>query len=39
MPTPQPPSDPPLWKVIVAFAAIYLIWGSTIIPLRIEVGG
>ena len=37
MPTPEPPADPPRWKVIVAFAAIYLIWGSTYLAIRFAI--
>ena len=37
MPTPEPPADPPRWKVIVAFAAIYLIWGSMYLAIRFAI--
>ncbi len=37
MRTPHPPEFPPTWKVIVAFAAIYLIWGSTYLAIRFAI--
>ena len=33
----HPPEFPPAWKVIVAFAAIYLIWGSTYLAIRFAI--
>ena len=29
---------PPLWLTLLAFAAIYLIWGSTYFAIRVGVG-
>ena len=37
MRTLHPPEFPPTWKVIVAFAAIYLIWGSTYLAIRFAI--
>jgi drug/metabolite transporter (DMT)-like permease len=37
MRTPHTPADPALWKLIVAFAAIYLIWGSTYLAIRFAI--
>jgi drug/metabolite transporter (DMT)-like permease len=37
MRTPHTSADPPLWGVIVAFAAIYLIWGSTYLAIRFAI--
>ena len=37
MRTLQPSEFPPTWKVIVAFAAIYLIWGSTYLAIRFAI--
>ncbi len=31
------PTSPPPWQVIVAFAAIYLIWGSTYLAIRFAI--
>ena len=33
----HPPNHPPLWKVVLAFAAIYLIWGSTYLAIRFAI--
>jgi drug/metabolite transporter (DMT)-like permease len=33
---PEPPK-PPTWKVVAAFAAVYLIWGSTYLAIRFAV--
>jgi drug/metabolite transporter (DMT)-like permease len=33
----QTTSKPPAWKVMVAFAIIYLVWGSTFLAIRIGV--
>ncbi|HLX96070.1 MAG TPA: EamA family transporter [Verrucomicrobiae bacterium] len=32
------PSTPPVWGVIAAFAAVYVIWGSTYLGIRYAVG-
>ena len=37
MRTPHTPADPALWKLIVAFAAIYLIWGSMYLAIRFAI--
>ena len=37
MRTSHPSAPPPPWKVIVAFAAIYLIWGSTYLAIRFAI--
>ncbi len=37
MPTVHPPSQPPLWKLLVAFAAIYFIWGSSYLAIRFAI--
>ena len=37
MRTPHTPADPARWKLIVAFAAIYLIWGSTYLAIRFAI--
>ena len=31
------PAKPPRWRVVTAFAAVYLIWGSTYLAIRIAV--
>lgn len=31
------PSRPPRWKILAAFATIYLVWGSTFLAIRIGV--
>ncbi len=31
------PAKPPRWRVITAFAAVYLIWGSTYLAIRLAV--
>ena len=31
------PSRPPLWQILLAFSAIYFIWGSTFLAIRIGV--
>jgi drug/metabolite transporter (DMT)-like permease len=33
----QTTSKPPLWQILLAFAAIYIIWGSTFLAIRIGV--
>jgi len=33
----QPPLPPPRWKILLAFAIIYLVWGSTFLAIRIGV--
>lgn len=33
----QPPLRPPLWKTLLAFAIIYLVWGSTFLAIRVGV--
>ena len=33
----QPPLRPPRWKTLLAFAIIYLVWGSTFLAIRIGV--
>jgi drug/metabolite transporter (DMT)-like permease len=33
----EPTSRPPAWKTLVAFAIIYLVWGSTFLAIRIGV--
>jgi drug/metabolite transporter (DMT)-like permease len=33
----QPPLPPPRWKTLLAFAIIYLVWGSTFLAIRIGV--
>lgn len=36
--SPKPlPAKPPRWRVIAAFAAVYLIWGSTYLAIRIAI--
>ena len=37
MHTGHPPKDPTSWKVALAFAAIYLIWGSTYLAIRFAI--
>lgn len=32
------PSSPPRWAYVLAFTAIYLIWGSTYLAIRVAVG-
>jgi hypothetical protein len=31
------PAPPPVWGVIAAFAAVYVIWGSTYLAIRYAV--
>jgi drug/metabolite transporter (DMT)-like permease len=31
------PAKPPRWRIVTAFAAVYLIWGSTYLAIRIAV--
>jgi drug/metabolite transporter (DMT)-like permease len=31
------PAKPPRWRVVTAFAAVYLIWGSTYLAIRIAI--
>jgi drug/metabolite transporter (DMT)-like permease len=33
----QPPTHPQRWKILLAFAIIYLVWGSTFLAIRIGV--
>lgn len=33
----SPESAPPRWKVLLAFAAVYLIWGSTYLAIRFAI--
>ena len=33
----SPYADPPLWKLILAFASLYLIWGSTYLAIRFTI--
>src|SRR4051812_50180642 len=33
----SPESAPPMWRVLAAFAAIYLIWGSTYLAIRFGI--
>ena len=33
----QHPSTPPRWQVLLAFAAVYIIWGSTYLGIRVAV--
>ena len=37
MRTADPPAYPPPWKIGLAFAAIYLIWGSTYLAIRFAI--
>ncbi len=37
MPTPDSGNAPPRWRVAVAFACIYLIWGSTYLAIRFAI--
>ncbi len=37
MPQAAPVSNPPRWQVIAAFAAVYLIWGSTYLGIRFAI--
>ena len=37
MPRQTVPSRPPLWQILLAFSAIYFIWGSTFLAIRIGV--
>lgn len=37
MPETRSPSNPPRWQVIAAFAAVYLIWGSTYLGIRFAI--
>jgi drug/metabolite transporter (DMT)-like permease len=32
-----PTASPPTWKVVAAFAAVYLVWGSTYLAIRISL--
>jgi drug/metabolite transporter (DMT)-like permease len=33
----SPRTDPPLWKLTLAFASVYLIWGSTYLAIRFTI--
>lgn len=33
----ESPTRPPLWKLLLAFAVIYLVWGSTFLAIRVGV--
>jgi len=33
----KPPTHPPAWKVLLAFAMIYFVWGSTFLAIRVGV--
>ena len=37
MRTAYPPTYPAPWKIVLAFAAIYLIWGSTYLAIRFAI--
>jgi drug/metabolite transporter (DMT)-like permease len=34
---PSKPSSPPMWRVIAAFAAVYTVWGSSYLGIRIAM--
>src|SRR5580658_9171251 len=34
---PQAATRPPTWKVLLAFAIIYFVWGSTFLAIRVGV--
>jgi drug/metabolite transporter (DMT)-like permease len=34
---PQPATHPPTWKILLAFAIIYFVWGSTFLAIRVGV--
>lgn len=37
-PATRAPAHPPIWQVAAAFAAIYVVWGSTYLAIRFAVG-